>query len=389
MSIPLDGIRVIDLTQVMAGPFCTMLLGDLGGDVIKIEPPGTGDLSRSMGGAQLRLRGPDHAPFLALNRNKRSVTLDLKTTAGRDALLALLRTADVVVENFRPGVMNRLGLSYEAIDRLNPRIIYASISGFGSSGPWADRPGFDLIAQGMSGVMSVTGDAGGSPVKCGVPIADLAAGLYGVIGIQAALLARAQTGRGQRVETSLFEAALSLSVWEATEYFATGEPPQPHGSAHRLNAPYQAFRTADGYINIAALTAEQWRRLCATIGREELARDARFATNADRMTNRSALAEALEAALAAATTDVWVERFLSEGVPAGPIHDYSQVFNHAHTHARNMIEIVDHALEGSIRTIGFPLKLSETPARVRRPPPLLGEHTAEVLAEIGWQRSVP
>jgi formyl-CoA transferase len=240
----------------------------------------------------------------------------------------------------------------------------------------------------MSGVMSVTGDAGGSPVKCGVPIADLAAGLYGVIGIQAAMLARLQTGHGQRVETSLFEAALSLSVWEATEYFATGRPPQPHGSAHRLNAPYQAFRTADGYINIAALTAEQWRRLCTTIGRDELQRDPRFATNADRMANRGALAQALESALAVATTDVWVERFLAEGVPAGPIHDYAQVFNHAHTQARNMIEIVDHALEGSIRTIGFPFKLNDTPARVRRPPPLLGEHTAEVLAEIGWQRSV-
>ena len=364
-----------------------MLLGDLGADVIKIEPPGTGDLSRSMGGARLRLRGADHAPFLALNRNKRSVVLDLKTDADRVALLALARTADVVVENFRPGVMLKLGLDYDTLAAANPRLIYASISGFGATGPWADRPGFDLIAQGMSGVMSVTGAAGGSPVKCGVPISDLSAGLYAVLGIQAALLARQQTGRGQHIETSLFEAALSLSVWEATEYFATGEAPQPHGSAHRLNAPYQAFRTADGYINIAALTGPQWQKLCAALGRPELERDERFAGNAQRMANLPALVAELESALGAANTEEWVERLLQAGVPAGAIIDYAQVFEHEHTRAREMVEVIDHPTEGSIRTIGFPLKMSDTAARVRRPPPLLGEHTAEVLEELGLQRS--
>jgi crotonobetainyl-CoA:carnitine CoA-transferase CaiB-like acyl-CoA transferase/enoyl-CoA hydratase/carnithine racemase len=382
MPLPLDGIRVIDLTQVMAGPFCTMLLGDLGADIIKIEPPGTGDLSRSMGGARLRLRGTDHAPFLALNRNKRSVVLDLKNASDHAALRALARTADVFVESFRPDVMPRLGLDYDTLARAHPGLIYLSISGFGASGPWADRPGFDLIAQGMAGVMSVTGEAGGDPVKCGVPISDLAAGLYGALGIEAALLARARTGRGQRVETSLFEAALSLSVWEATEYFATGQAPQPCGSAHRLNAPYQALRTADGHVNIAALTVQQWQRLCATLGLAELERDERFATNAQRMAHLPALVTVLERALAGATTERWTEQLLQAGVPAGPILDYAQVFSHAHTQARHMVEVVEHPNEGSIRTIGFPLKLSDTPARVRKPPPLLGQHTAEILETI-------
>jgi len=383
MPLALEGIRVIDVTQIMAGPLCTMLLADLGADVIKIEPPGAGDLSRSLGGARLHLRGRDNAPFLALNRNKRSVTLDLKTAAGRDALLALVRTADVLVENFRPGVMRGLGLDYDTVGAINPRIVYASISGFGAAGPWADRPGYDLIAQGMAGIMSVTGEAGGAPVKCGVPIADLGAGLYAAIGIQAALLARERTGRGQRVETSLFEAALGLSVWEATEYFATDEAPQPQGSAHRLTAPYQAFRTADGWINIAALTASQWEHLCAAVEREDLAGDARFASNAARLANLPALVDALESALSHSDTQQWVARLLEAGVPAGPILDYAQVFALEHTRARAMVETVEHPAEGVVRTIGFPVKLSDTPARVRTPPPLLGQHTAEVLQELG------
>lgn len=378
----LDGLRVLDLTQVMAGPFCTQLLGDLGADVVKVEPPGRGDLSRSMGGERLRLRGPDNAPFLALNRNKRSVVLDLKEDAGRAALLRLAASADVLVENFRPGVTRSLGVGWDEVSRINPRLVYASISGFGQTGPYAGRPGFDLIAQGMSGVMSVTGEAGGRPVKCGVPVADLAAGLYAAVGILAALRARERTGRGQHVETSLFEAALSLSVWEATELFATGEAPRPLGSAHRLNAPYQAFRTADGWVTLAALTEPQWESLCGALGRPGLARDERFATNAGRMAHLPALVEAIEAALAAGTTAEWVERLLDAGVPAGPIHDHRQVFEDPHTRARGMVEEVEHPVEGLVRTLGFPLKLGDTPAAVRRPPPLLGEHTEEVLAEL-------
>ena len=383
MTPPLDGVRIIDLTQVMAGPFCTMLLGDLGADVIKIEPPGRGDLSRSLGGAALRMRGSDNAPFLALNRNKRSVTLDLKSPDGLDALHRLVRDADVLVESFRPGVMARLGADYAAMSALNPRLVYASISGFGQTGPYADRPGFDLIAQGMSGVMSVTGEPGGAPVKCGVPIADLAAGLYAANGIMAALIARERTGTGQHVEASLFESALALSAWETTEFWATGAAPGAMGSAHRLSAPYQAFRARDGHLTIAALTSAQWQSLCPVIGRERLASDPRFATNDARMANVHALADEIESALADGDVADWVRRLLGAGVPAGPISDYAQVFADPHTAARQMVETVEHPVEGAIRTLGFPVKLSDTPAAVRRPPPLLGEHNDEVLSPLG------
>jgi len=389
MTLPLEGIIILDLTQVMAGPFCTMLLGDLGADVIKIEPP-EGDLSRRMGGARLRLRGEDNAPFFALNRNKRSVVLDLKQDVDRRRLLGIAAVADVMVESFRPGVVDRLGVGYDTVSALNAGIVYASISGFGQTGPYADRPGFDLIAQGMAGVLSVTGEPAGPPVKCGVPIGDLAAGLFAANGILAALFARTRTGRGQYVETSLFEAALALSVWETTEYWATGEAPKPCGSAHRLNAPYQALRTADGYITVAALTPQQWKNLCRVLGCDDLPGDARFATNESRMANLPALADALESALAAAPTATWVGRLLADGVPAGPIHDYRQVFEDPHTRARGMVEEIEHAVEGVIRTLGFPLKMSDTPPSVRYAPPLLGEHTAEVLGEFaGRARNEP
>ena len=386
MTLALGGVRVVDLTQVMAGPFCTMLLADLGADVIKVEPPG-GDLTRSMGGRRLQMKGSDNAPFLALNRNKRSVVLDLKQPPDRGRLLALLRDADVLVESFRPGVAERLGVGYERIRGINERLVYASISGFGQTGPWADRPGFDLIAQAMSGVMSVTGSDEAEPVKTGIPVSDLAAGLYAANGIQAALLARQHTGRGQRVETSLFEAALGLSVWEATEYWATGEAPRPMGSAHRLSAPYQALRARDGFLTIAALTASHWERLCNVIDRPELAGDPRFATNADRLANLEVLDRELERALAAHTVDEWVDLLLAGGVPCGPILDYAQVFAAPHTTARGMVEVVDHPVEGAVRTLGIPVRLSETPGSVRQPPPRLGEHTEAVVASLESGRS--
>ena len=384
MTLPLDGVRVVDLTQVMGGPFCTMQLGDLGADVIKVEPPG-GDLSRRMGGAQLRMPGDDNAPFFALNRNKRSIVLDLTVNEDREVMRELARTADVVVESFRPGVARRLGADYETIAAINPRIIYASISGFGQTGPYADRPGFDLIAQAMSGLMSVTGEPNGEPVKCGVPIADLAVGLIATNGILAALIARGRTGRGQYIDTSLFESALAMAVWETTEYWATGSAPHAMGSAHRLNAPYQALRTADGHVVLAALTSRQWTDLCAALGRADLATDPRFETNATRMTHRAALAAELEVALGARTTATWVEALLAAGIPAGPINDLAQVFDDPHTQARRMVEEIDHPVAGRVRTLGFPLKMSDTPPRVRRAPPLLGEHSAEIRRELGLE----
>jgi formyl-CoA transferase len=385
MTLALDGVRVVDLTQVMAGPFCTMQLGDLGADVIKVEPPNTGDVSRSMGGASLRLHGSDSAPFIALNRNKRSIALDLKRDDDWNVFVQLARTADVVVESFRPGVTRRLGADYETLARTNPRLVYASISGFGQSGPYAGRPGFDLIAQGMSGIMSVTGEPDATPVKCGVPIADLSAGLFAANAILAALIARERTGRGQYIDTSLFESALALSVWETTEYWATGAAPSALGSAHRLNAPYQVFRTQDGYMTLAAITSHQWQRLCVVLGRDALAADSRFATNEARLTNRPALVREIEAALATGTTALWVQQLLAAGVPAGPIFDYKQVLDDAHTSARHMVEDVDHPVAGRVHTLGFPVKMSDTPARVRRAPPLLGQHTDEILRELGMR----
>ena len=378
----LEGLRVLELTQVMAGPFCGQVLADMGADVVKVEPPGTGDSTRRSLG--FRMRGEDTAAFLAVNRNKRSLALDLKDEAHRAAFHRLARDADVVLENNRPGVAARLGVDYETLAALNPRLIYASISGFGQTGPYASRPGYDLMAQGLSGVMSVTGEPDGDPVKCGVPIGDLSAGLFCAVGILSALAARERTGRGQQVDTSLFEGALALSIWETAELWATGRVPGKLGSAHRLTAPYQALRTADGYITVGGNNQKLWERLCGVLAREDLIGDPRFADNDARMEHRPELEAELESALASGSTDQWVEALLAAGVPAGPIHDYGQVFEDPHTQAREMEVSMEHPVEGRIRGLGIPVKLSATPGAVRRAAPLLGEHTAEVLREAGF-----
>lgn len=380
--LPLEKIKVLDLTQVMAGPFCCQLLADMGADVTKVEPPGTGDQARrSMG---FTMKGEDTAAFLAVNRNKKSVTLNLKDGEAREIFYRLVREADVLVENFRPGVTKKLGIDYETLKEINPRLIYASISGFGQTGPYAARAGYDLIAQGMSGVMSVTGEPGRPPVKCGVPIGDLSAGLFCAFGVLTAYIARQSTGRGQYIDTSLFEGALALSIWETAELWATGRIPQPFGSAHRLTAPYQALRTRDGYINVGANNQRLWKRLCTAIGREELMEDERFATNERRMANREELARELESTLRERTTGEWMEVLLEVGFPAGPIYNYGQVFEDEHTLAREMMVEMEHPVEGTVRGLGIPVKLSETPGAVRRAAPLLGEHTRETLRRLGY-----
>jgi crotonobetainyl-CoA:carnitine CoA-transferase CaiB-like acyl-CoA transferase len=373
---------VLDLSQVMAGPFCAQLLGDMGADVIKVEPPGTGDQARRAMG--FTMKGEDTAAFLAVNRNKRSMVLDLKDDAQRAAFHRLAATADVVLENFRPGVTERLGIGYDTLSAANPALIYASISGFGQTGPSAMRPGYDLIAQGMAGVMSVTGEPGDDPVKCGVPIGDLSAGLFCAFAILTAYVARARTGRGQRIDTSLFEGALALSIWETAELWATGRVPGAMGSAHRLTAPYQALRTRDGHVTVAGNNDRLWRRLCAALGRDDLPGDPRFVTNDDRMANRPALVTELEAVLRGRDTEEWVQVLVDAGVPAGPINDYRRVFEDPHTHAREMMVETQHPVEGTVRTLGIPVKLSDTPGRIRRAAPLLGEHTAEILRELGY-----
>ena len=379
-NLPLAGFRVLDVSQVMAGPFCCMMLGDLGADVIKVEPPGDGDSTRhSMG---FRLKGEDSPGFLALNRNKRSIVLDLKNPEDREVLYALVKTADVLVENARPGVAERLGMGYETLRALNPALVYASISGFGQTGPWAQRPGFDLIAQALSGILSATGLPGQEPVKNAIPVGDLGAGMFAAVGILAALLGRARSGEGQYIDASLFEAALGLSVWETTELWGTGESPAPIGSANRMSAPYQAVQAADAYFVIGAANQRLWLSFLKVLGCEELNADPRFATNSQRVLNREALIEALRPTLLSKPAQAWIDALQAAGVPAGPIYTYEQAVATEQAVAREMVMNIPHPVEGTFKALGFPMKLRGTPQRVRLPPPLLGEHSHEIREEL-------
>jgi formyl-CoA transferase len=375
----LADLVVLDVTQVMAGPFCAMQLADLGADVIKVEPPG-GDSTRRWGEGA----GTDSAAFNAVNRGKRGIVLNLKVPEARAVLRRLACRADVLVENYRPGVMAGFGLGYDALSAENPRLVYASISGYGQTGPDALKGGFDLVAQGVSGLMSVTGEPGGPPVKCGVPLTDLAAGLFALSGILAALYHRAATGRGQYVDTSLVEAGVALSVWEATEYFSRNEVPQPTGSAHRLSAPYQAVRCADGYITLGAANHRLFVRLCALLGHPEWAARPEFADDASRVRNRTALAASIEAITAERPRRYWLELFDANDIPCGPINTYADVASDPQVLAREMVIETEHPTLGRLRTLGSPVKLSATPADPRRRAPLLGEHTLAVLAEAGY-----
>jgi len=374
----LAGLRVIDLTQVMAGPFCTMLLADFGADVIKIEPP-NGDSTRTMPGAV----GTDSPSFNAVNRGKRSVVLDLKSEEGVGAVKALVRSADVFVENYRPGALEKLGLGYAELSAINPRLIYASISGYGQTGPQRHKGGFDLVAQGVSGIMSVTGEPEGAPVKSGIPLTDLGAGMFATIGILAAVEYRHRTGKGQLVDTSLLDAGVGLSVWESTQYFSGRGIPERLGSAHRMSAPYQAFRCADGYITLGGANDRSFHRICEVLGHSEWKQMPEFLTDGMRIKNRVDLAGRIEAITSTKPRAHWLELFEAHNIPCGPINDYAQVFDDAQVIARELVVDVDHPTLGAIRALGSPIKLSETPAAVRRRAPLLGEHTEEVLAEAG------
>ena len=378
---PLAGVKVLDLTQIMAGPMCTLLLADLGADVIKIERPGSGDDTRRMGS---RIAADFAAGFLALNRNKRSIALDLRAADGKAVFRRLAQTADIVAENFRPGVMERLGLGYETLSQINPRLVYASISGFGGSGPYRHRGGFDLVAQGMSGLMSVTGFPDAPPAKVGVPITDIGAGAFTAFGILAAYIHARRTGQGQQVDASLLEAGIAYTVWESAEYFASGAVPGPLGSAHRVNAPYQALRTADGYINIGAASQPTWEQFCRAIGQETLIDDPRYREPNDRKAREAELAALLEDILSRRTTAYWLERLDAAGVVAGPIYDMAQVYADAQTQAREMLVTLPDPELGELRNIGIPVKLSATPGSIRRRAPALGEHTRQILQEHGY-----
>ena len=381
---PLSGVAVLDLTQILAGPMCTMTLADLGADVLKIEKLQGGDDNRRMGPPFIQ---DWSAGFLAVNRNKRSLALDLQAEAGKAVFRRLVSGADVVVENFRPGVMERLGLGYETLAAINPRLVYCSISGFGNTGPARRRGGFDLVAQGASGLMSITGHPGGPPAKVGVPITDLTAGLLAANGILSAYIYALRTGQGQQVDTSLLEAGVAYTVWESAVYFAEGEIPGPLGSAHRLSAPYQSLRTSDGYLNLGAATQPTWEQLCRAIGQEQLIEDERFRQPWDRKARETELAALLEETFSQQTTAYWLELLDAAGVVAGPIYNMEQVYQDPQVLAREMLVYWDDPELGTFRNIGVPVKLSATPGRIRRRAPALGEHSAEILGERGFSEA--
>ncbi len=363
----------------MAGPYCAMLLADMGARVIKVEPP-AGDSTRVMAGSQ----GSDSAAFNAVNRGKLGIVLDLTKDQGRHVFTRLARGADILVENYRPGVMARLGLDYATLSVEHPRLIYASISGHGQTGPWAQKGGFDLIAQGLSGIMSVTGTPGGPPVKAGLPLTDLGAGLFATIGVLGALHHRTQSGRGQHVDTSLVDAGLALSVWEVTDYVTTGNIPGPIGSAHRLTAPYQAVQCADGHLTIGAANDRNFAKLTTVLGHPEWAADPRFVTNHLRVQHRTELAALIEEITGTAPVAAWLERLDAAGIPCGPILNYEQALSTPQAIAREMVAEVDHPILGRLKTVGTPIKMSETPLNPGRRAPMLGEHTDEVLANAGY-----
>ncbi|MFQ6023056.1 MAG: CaiB/BaiF CoA transferase family protein [Acidiferrobacterales bacterium] len=379
---PLAGVKTIELAHVMAGPTCGLMLADMGADVIKLEKMPAGDDSRRMVPPSIN---SEAAAFLMMNRNKRGIAVDLKRDEGREIAKRLLTTADVVIENFRKGTMERLGLGYEALCKINPGLIYCELSGFGRTGPYAERGGFDLIAQGMSGLMSITGEAPGRPpVKVGAPLTDITAGILGAMGVLAAYVHRLKTGEGQRVDASLFEAGIVHTYWQSAITFATGVPAGPMGSAHPLNAPYQALETADGWITIGAANQANWLKLVNALEAGELKDDPRFATNDARMKNLAVLIDTLTPLFKTRISADWLKRLEAAGVPAGPVLDIAQMHANPQTQAREMVVTVPHTRLGEFKTIGHPVKYSATPGGISRGAPLLGEHTREVLQEFGY-----
>ncbi len=380
-SGPLAGMRVLELAQIMAGPTCGMMLADMGADVVKVEKLPGGDDARAY--REPRVNGVS-APFLMMNRNKRGIALNLKHAQGREILLRLVRDTDVLTENYRRGTLEKLGLGYDVLAEVNPGLIYCAVSGYGRDGPLSDKGGFDLIAQGFAGLMSVTGEPGRPPVKNGNPVADINAGILAAAGVAAAYAHKLQTGRGQIVDTSLLEAALQQTYWHAATHFATGESPGPSGSAHLLTAPYQAFRASDGWINIGGANQPNWERITDVLEHPEWRDDPRFATNSARMANLAALTTLMDAVLATRTRDDWIARLDTAGVPVGPVSSIGEALAHPQALARGMVVDLVHPQAGPTKALGCPIHFSGTPTAITRPAPVLGEHTREVLREHGY-----
>ena len=380
MSGPLHGIKVIDLTRVLAGPFCTMTLADLGAEIVKIEKPGSGDDSRAFGP---HLKG-ESAYFMSINRGKKSLTLDLKSEQGREILLKLIETADVLVENFKPGVMKKLGLDYDTLKKTNPRLIYCASSGFGQTGPYSSRPAYDLIIQGMGGLMSITGPDASQPTKVGSSIADIFAGVFSAIGILSALYSRTQTGSGQMVDIAMLDCMVAILENAVARYTGSGVDPVPIGNRHPSIAPFTSVKTADGYINIACGNDQLWAKLCEIIGHSELIGHPHFVSNQKRCENMPELLPILDEAMRYHSSTYWLEKLEAGQVPAGPINSISKVLADPQVLARNMLVELTHPVAGLIKMPGSPIKLSETPAEINVPAPVLGQHTDVILAELGY-----
>jgi crotonobetainyl-CoA:carnitine CoA-transferase CaiB-like acyl-CoA transferase len=385
MTQALSGLKVLELASFIAGPYCAMMLADQGADVIKVERPGTGDENRT----EPPFINGESAPFMLWNRNKRSVTLDLKDAADKERFLALVDDADVLIENYRTGAMERLGLGFEALSRRNSRLVYASVSGYGRTGEFATKGGFDLILQGFTGLMALTGGEKEGPHRLPIPVCDIAAGLYLSFGVVAALQARERTGKGQHVETSLFEAGLSLQLYEAATVFATDTAPAKLGQKHRGVAPYQIFRTGTDHVTIGVAQQNFWIKFCSILGRPELTDDPRFASNANRVANIDELVPMIEAELAKQPAGHWLAALEEAGVPCGVIQTTDRALFHPHAQFREMVVPVKHPVAGETRTLGVPIKLSATPGAVRKAAPLLGEHNDEILGALAPGGSRP
>jgi formyl-CoA transferase len=375
---PLSGVRVLDLTRVLAGPFCSMILADLGAEVIKIEEPGKGDDTRSW---PPFIQG-EATYFMSVNRNKKSVTLNLKAPAARKIFTDLVKMSDVVLENFRPGTMEKLGLGYATLSKLNKKLVYCAVSGFGESGPEGGRAGYDLIVQAESGLMDITGFADGPPVKMGTSIADLVAGMSAAHGVTLALLARTKTKRGQKVEIGMLDAMAALLTYQAGIYWGTGQKPGRRGNAHPSIVPYEVFKAADAYLTLGVANNSLWDRCCTALGRPELTRDPRFSTEAARVENRATLVPLLNEILGERSADEWMKRLEAAGVPAGRIRTVPEVCESEHLKARGMIQTLQHPKAGRITVMGVPIKLHATPGQVKTPPPTLGQHTDQVLKAL-------